>query len=284
MMKVDFKKLEQSIPSLLENPEYQDHPLHPALSALWQLNQEQWQRVERITQLSDSYQGMMLEREKSLGARFDKQIRQLEKVTRISDRYQKMLKEMNATLEQAALQDDLTNLPNRRMIMRYLNSLMESRQLTLINAGYDSITSYPIKDELHSLPYLAVVMVDIDFFKQVNDNYGHQVGDEVLIRFSKQMKDYLVNKGFCGRWGGEEFLIILSEQNLETASQLLEAFKQQVASHLYEISASIKFSLTISIGLTFCRYDDESNSLINRSDKALYCAKAQGRDCLVHLT
>lgn len=282
-MNIDFKTLEKSIPDLLEKPEYQDHPLHHALSALWQLNQEQWHRVERITQLSDSYQGMMLEREKSLGVRFEKQIRQLEKVTRISDRYQKMLKEMNATLEQATLQDDLTNLPNRRMIMRYLNSLMESRKLTLMSAGYDARPCYPIKDDQPSLPYLAVVMVDIDFFKQVNDNYGHQVGDDVLIRFSKQMKEYLVNKGFCGRWGGEEFLIVLSEQNLEAASQLLEDFKQQVAGYHYDISPCIKLNLTISIGLTFCRYDDESNSLINRSDKALYCAKAQGRDCLVHL-
>lgn len=283
-MKIDFKKLEKTIPSLLDNPDFQDHPLHAALQELWQLNQEQWQRVERITQLSDSFQGMMIEREKSLGARFDKQIRQLEKVTRISDRYQKMLKEMNASLEQASLQDDLTNLPNRRMIMRYLNSLMESRQLAVINAGYDSIPSYPIQNELIELPYLAVVMVDIDFFKQVNDNYGHQVGNEVLVRFSKQMKDFLVNKGFCGRWGGEEFIIILVERDLDSASQLLDDFKMQVASHLYEIGSSIKLNLTVSISLTFCRYDDEANSLINRSDKALYCAKAQGRDCLVHLT
>lgn len=282
-MKIDFKKLEKTIPSLLQDPAYQGHPLHSALSELWQLNQEQWQRVERITQLSDSFQGMMIEREKSLGERFDKQIRQLEKVTRISDRYQKMLKEMNASLEQATLQDDLTNLPNRRMIMRYLNALMETRQLAIINASYEPISSYPIKDELIALPYLAVTMVDIDFFKQVNDNYGHQVGDEVLIRFSKQMKDYLKNKGFCGRWGGEEFIIVLSELDLEKASLLLEEFKQHIAGFVYDISASIKLNLTVSIGLTYCRYDDEADSLINRSDKALYCAKAQGRDCLVHL-
>lgn len=282
-MKVDLKKLEKTIPALLEKPEYQDHPLYQALSELWSLNQEQWHRVERMTQVSNSFKSMMTQRERSLGERFDKQIYQLEKITRISDRYQKMLKDMNVSLEKATLQDDLTSLPNRRMIMRYLNSQVENRQLAIINQHYELCTEEMAEKSVLNVPHLAVIMVDIDFFKQVNDSYGHQVGDEVLIQFSRQMKQFLTNKGFCGRWGGEEFIIILSDLDLEGASQILEDFKHTVARHTYEINDSIKLNLTVSIGLTFCRHDDDPNRLINRSDKALYSAKAQGRNCLIHL-
>ncbi|MFW9674731.1 hypothetical protein V3H45_25690, partial [Vibrio parahaemolyticus] len=100
--------LEQEVASLLADPQFEGHPLKEALSQLWSAHHDLLGRIERIARVSDGYQSIARERELSLAARFDKQLRQLEKVARISDRYQAMMQDLNASLREASMLDSLT--------------------------------------------------------------------------------------------------------------------------------------------------------------------------------
>lgn len=255
-MKIDFSALEEDVASILENPEYDDHPAREALGRLWEMNLSQWNRVERITRLSDSYQDMMMQREKSLSARFDKHLRQLEKITRISDHYQRILKQMNSELEQTALIDPLTELPNRRMMMKRLSHEFE-------------------RDDQNKV--YCVAMVDVDHFKLVNDNHGHQVGDDVLVALGKLMSNAMADDIYIGRWGGEEFLVLLPEKNQQEAHAVMEKLRLAIEQLTFNFQEN-QLSTSVSIGLSQYRRGDTLDSLLTRADDALYAAKSLGRN------
>lgn len=260
-MKINFAELEKDIQTILDNPKYDDHPASQALLKLWEINQDQWNRMDRLTRLSDSYQDMMLQREKSLSERFDKHLRQLEKMTRISDRYQRSLRQLNIELEKTSLIDPLTELPNRRLIMKRLSQALD-------HEGESQACD------------LGVAMIDIDYFKRVNDDFGHQVGDDVLIALGKLMEDVVDDLGVIGRWGGEEFLVILPSCTLESALDLMELLRQKV--HAYSIPVAGNIVLTsVSIGISHFQETDSVDSLLSRADDALYLAKSKGRNCVV---
>lgn len=255
-MKIDFLKLESDVKMILDNPDYENHPAREALSRLWDVNVEQWSRVDRITRLSDSYQEMMMQREKSLSERFDKHLRQLEKITRISDHYQRILRQMNSELEQTALVDPLTELANRRMMMKRL------------------------KQEFEGNGTCSVAMVDVDHFKLVNDEYGHQIGDDVLVELGQLMSNILGEDGYIGRWGGEEFLVLFSEKDREYAHQVME--KVRTAVEQLALSFENKpLKTSVSIGISQYRDGDTIDSLLTRADDALYSAKDLGRNQIV---
>ena len=255
-MKIDFSALEDDVKAILENSEYDSHPAREALSRLWEMNLNQWNRVERITRLSDSYQDMMMQREKSISARYDKHLRQLEKITRISDHYQKILKQMNSELEQAALVDPLTELPNRRMMMKRLTHEFERN------------------DHQKSC---SVAMIDVDNFKLVNDQFGHQIGDNVLMALGKLMSEVLADNGYIGRWGGEEFLVIFTGKNQQEAQTLME--EMRVAVTYLALSFENKaLTVSVSIGISQYRDGDNIDALLTRADNALYTAKSKGRN------
>ena len=256
-MKTDFAELEKSIQDILAAPEYQDHPASKALSQLWEVNQEQWSRMDRLTRLSDSYQDIMLQQGKSLSERFDKHVRQLEKMTRISDRYQRSLRQLNIELEKTSLVDPLTELPNRRMIMKRLAQAFDGQQ----KEG------------------LSVAMIDIDYFKKVNDEFGHQVGDNVLIALGRLMESVVGDRGVIGRWGGEEFLVILTRQQFDDAVVLLELLRSKVSSYSHQIGDKT-ISTSVSIGMTEYQDKDTVDSLLLRADSALYSVKSKGRNSL----
>lgn len=254
-MNKEISALEDEILSILANADYQDHPAYQALEKLWGITQQQCDRMEKITHISDCYQEMMMERERSLTERFDKHLRQLEKMTRISDRYQRILRQMNIELEQAALLDPLTELPNRRMMTKHL--------INEINHGN-----------------CVVAMVDVDYFKKVNDEYGHQVGDEVLVSLGKIMTEVLREPNHVGRWGGEEFLILFPNSTAEQALAQIETLCQKISSYTWNYHGK-ELSTSISVGLTCHRGDDSMDSLITRADNALYRAKSQGRNQVI---
>lgn len=260
-MKVDANELENRINALLSDTQYNDHPLRSALHDLWTLNQDQCERVEKITQLSDSYQNMMLRREKSLSDRFNKQLKQIEKITRISDLYQKNLHEMNVELEKASLIDPLTGLSNRRMITRHLRR--EVKQALLHN---------------HSL---GIAIIDVDYFKKVNDAHGHQIGDEVLVSLSQIMASNLGSDSFCGRWGGEEFLILINHIDKKSFIKTIDSLREKIENAQIDISPNITIRITVSIGLSILKDDDEDGSFFSRADKALFKAKNAGRNNIV---
>lgn len=127
---------------------------------------------------------------------------------------------------------------------------------------------------------ICVVIADIDHFKQINDQYGHTVGDGVLKEIALQLEDCLRNEDVCGRWGGEEFVMILPDISSEQAVEIIDRMRESIASYAFSHSSiSTTFNITVSFGLCHKQSDTQSlDNLLQFADKALYQAKSKGRN------
>lgn len=164
-------------------------------------------------------------------------------------------------LKQTTLIDPMTSLYNRRFLTELLDSNIPNRTSS---------------EHIHS-----VLMIDIDFFKQVNDTYGHDVGDTVIKSLSMTMTDSIRDSDMAVRYGGEEFLILLLNTTKEQTSIIAKNIKEKFSA-LEFISESEKFKKTLSIGIS--HYPNDTDSLwkaIKFADEALYLAKNTGRDKIV---
>jgi diguanylate cyclase (GGDEF)-like protein len=172
-------------------------------------------------------------------------------------RLQDELRNLNGELARLAHTDNLTGLANRRYL---------EEELTRLTA----------RSNRHGGP-LSLLLIDGDHFKAVNDRHGHQVGDQTLIALAARLTDRLRAEDVVGRWGGEEFLVILPDVELRGAETVAEALRAHVAGAPLETSAG-PIPLTISIGWAFKSADDTGDDLLRRADAALYEAKVGGRD------
>ena len=120
----------------------------------------------------------------------------------------------------------------------------------------------------------GIIIIDIDYFKKVNDTYGHQVGDQVLILFAKILKENIRKVDILGRWGGEEFMIICSENDFQDTMKLAESLRQIISK--YDFPTIGDFSA--SFGVSIYSGDENIDKVIERADNALYKAKANGRN------
>ncbi len=126
---------------------------------------------------------------------------------------------------------------------------------------------------------LSVLMVDIDHFKGVNDQYGHQAGDLVLQKLVQVCRDILRQEDVLGRLGGEEFAILLVETGRERACHVAERLREAVAAQDNRLDATTTIRVTVSVGIaTMDKADTEFAAVLARSDAALYAAKRAGRD------
>ena len=124
---------------------------------------------------------------------------------------------------------------------------------------------------------VSLMIMDIDFFKHVNDNYGHSVGDITLRHFAEILKNYFdKNNGVVGRWGGEEFVAVCYGADRSRAAEIAEEVRQKVASEAFEVVGNI----TCSIGVTALNTADDFEKAYRRMDNALYEAKSSGRNCV----
>ncbi len=123
----------------------------------------------------------------------------------------------------------------------------------------------------------CLIMIDIDLFKEVNDEHGHICGDKVLVEFATLLKNSIRETDTLGRWGGEEFMIICPNSTIEGTHVLCESIREKIENFTY---AHLK-PLTASFGLTFFKNKDTLESIVNRCDRALYEAKAQGRNKVI---
>lgn len=124
----------------------------------------------------------------------------------------------------------------------------------------------------------AVVLIDIDWFKSINDTYGHQVGDQVLFDIAQLMKENLRITEQIGRWGGEEFFAVLPNTNAEDGYTLAERIRLKIANYRFEIDKH----LTCSFGITEYVENDGLDQIIKRADEALYLAKEhRNSSCIV---
>lgn len=124
---------------------------------------------------------------------------------------------------------------------------------------------------------LSILIIDIDFFKLVNDEHGHHGGDQVLITFANILKTMARETDIVGRWGGEEFLVICPETSIQGAFTLAEKIRKHVEKQTFPSVTGI----TCSVGVTQYKKDDLQNDMFIRSDNALYQAKKEGRNKVV---
>jgi len=127
---------------------------------------------------------------------------------------------------------------------------------------------------------LAVIMADLDHFKVVNDTQGHLVGDRVLAEVATRIKAALREFDLVGRYGGEEFVVLLENTSLHTAHQIAERIRQHIGSQPVHTSSQ-NIETTISQGLAMWMEGDDRESLLKRADQAMYAAKKAGRNCVV---
>tara|TARA_R110001592_G_scaffold65203_1_gene200271 strand:+ start:17612 stop:18769 length:1158 start_codon:yes stop_codon:yes gene_type:complete len=168
-----------------------------------------------------------------------------------------MLSESVEHISELARRDELTGLYNRRHLFDVLNN--ESNRVRRIHGSF------------------SVCIADIDFFKQVNDTHGHQAGDEVLRKVAQELERSLRNIDCVGRYGGEEFLVILPQTDLSGAQIKSERMRLQIEKLSFPtISAS--FRITLSIGITEHIENESIDDTIMRADEALYRAKDNGRN------
>jgi diguanylate cyclase (GGDEF)-like protein len=123
-------------------------------------------------------------------------------------------------------------------------------------------------------------MIDIDFFKKVNDTYGHDKGDLVLKKITNILKQELRSTDVLCRYGGEEFMIMMPEIRMEQAMYTAERLRKKVMDTDIELNSDKKINLTISLGVAESQIADSFDSIIKRVDEALYKAKDSGRNCV----
>jgi diguanylate cyclase (GGDEF)-like protein len=156
----------------------------------------------------------------------------------------------NEAMQQLANTDYLTGLPNRRFIDRKLNEITSQQVL------------------------FSVILFDIDYFKHINDRFGHDVGDIVLKKFAALILENIRNEDLVGRWGGEEFMIVANGFSVKEAAALAERLRALVEAAHFPHGEVV----TASFGVTEFRVKERLQELLKRADIALYVAKANGRN------
>jgi len=139
----------------------------------------------------------------------------------------------------------------------------------LINRMEEEISKYKRDKTLFS-----ILLIDIDYFKAVNDKYGHAKGDEVIKKISDLMNKYTRNTDICARWGGEEFIILATNTNLSGALKLAETFREVIEKSNFEI----KIPLTISTGVSTYNEGQAQELVLKIADERLYKAKRNGKN------
>jgi diguanylate cyclase len=162
-------------------------------------------------------------------------------------------------IEHESIRDSLTGLYNRKAYDNKVNEIIAD------------VSRYDVPASL--------ILCDIDYFKKINDNYGHKVGDLALKKLAQLLKDRLRLSDFISRYGGEEFVIILRHTNLDNAARAGEGLRSYIDKSIFSYRGEA-IPLKVSIGISGFRKEDDSNSVFERADNALYLAKNSGRNMI----
>ena len=167
---------------------------------------------------------------------------------------QRELMEDNSELARLASTDAVTGLSNRS----YMTKILEKEYSRYMRHNH----------------LFGIIMLDIDHFKKVNDDYGHDIGDTVLIQLARQLEQAVRNSDYISRWGGEEFLICCTTIQPDSLLPIAETIRLKIASNEYDVPEGI----TASLGCAIIQPEEEIKELIKRADVALYAAKNNGRN------
>lgn len=166
-------------------------------------------------------------------------------------------KKMQESIRRQVEYDEMTQLYNRRY-------------------GDKNLLEMKAQMQISGIKY-CVAIGDIDFFKKVNDNYGHEAGDEVLIHVARVLKEQLLANGFVCRWGGEEFLIVIESHTIEQAEHILQSILDTLRNQTITYQEQ-QIRVTMSMGLVSVKAEDEIDDILRCADQKLYEAKENGRD------
>ena len=164
---------------------------------------------------------------------------------------------LNRKLEELATKDFLTDLVNRRRFFERLEAEMADTRIKKSS--------------------LSVVIFDIDFFKRINDTFGHDSGDVVLKHTALRVRELLRSSDCAARFGGEEFILLLKETPIDAAMAMAEAVRSRIASVPFDAVGHV----SASFGVATWNQVEDAHALIKRADTALYVAKSSGRNCVV---
>jgi two-component system cell cycle response regulator len=176
--------------------------------------------------------------------------------------YADRLRTMVSSAVELAITDPLTGLYNRRYLDAHLASAIDRARLL----------AKPV----------CVLLFDIDHFKQINDTYGHDAGDDVLREFSERLRRGVRGIDLVARYGGEEFLLVMPETDAAFAGSVAERLRGDVEKDAFATRAGATIPVTVSIGIAeWLGPSDNAEELVKRADAALYAAKRAGRNRVV---
>lgn len=165
--------------------------------------------------------------------------------------------EYNEQLKKQASIDPLTGLNNRRSTMEYLDNLLKTAE-----------------------DQISICLCDIDFFKRINDTYGHDVGDTVLQSVAETFLKELPQGSFVSRWGGEEFLLIFPHSNGDEAKIALDTLRNKIKTIVFD-GGSNSFSVSLTYGLVEYDFHSDLTTILKEADEKLYLGKESGRDRII---
>jgi diguanylate cyclase (GGDEF)-like protein len=271
---------------------YDENPLKPVLLKLYRREQKSQAKLKRLMDISDGFGHLQIE---TLLANYEKQSKRLEKISRISDRYQENMRELNEKLKTTYRQ-----LQQNHLDLERVNSELEQKiaiierlsitdELTQLYNRRHFNTLFPkeIQRAARENQNVSFLIFDVDYFKQYNDNYGHQKGDAVLRTIGLVLKMQCQRASDVPfRLGGEEFGVIFLNLNqtdaVNFADRVRVAIEQMQIEHLF---SSVAKHITASFGLVTLPANLKltMDDFYRQADEALYQAKKQGRNKVIQL-
>lgn len=179
-------------------------------------------------------------------------------------------------------QELIVAVKQRAERFRHLRELIRQDRMTglLNHIAFRLQLEFELARQQRNSSLLSVVMIDIDHFKKVNDSYGHPVGDRVIKSLAKLLSNRLRKTDIIGRYGGEEFGVIMPDTHIDDALKVMDQLRQEFA-QLRHSSQQQEFSVSFSAGVVAAKYDSQVEDLFDKADQALYQAKQQGRNQIV---
>lgn len=255
-------------------------------------------QAEDLANSFDAHAKLVHENMKSLAVGYRRSFREQQRLIRLSDRQQEQLRQMTVELQNAN-----ERLEEQAKKLEGLNSALqeEIKQKKLLEeelrsiAMVDSLTGVytrrqilefgenELKRFLRTERSLSILMLDIDYFKRINDNYGHSVGDSALKHFTDVCKHTLRTTDIIGRVGGEEFVIIMPDTDVDESYTVAERIRINISERpFFSGDTAVSFALTVSIGVyQFTKNNHSFEHALSKADSALYEAKGAGRNHVI---
>jgi len=224
---------------------------------------EQTEKIEQITLLDDIRKiktALSNEVKRIRKTIQEKQSHDQGRIEALSKRVSSLNVELKKTMAES-LKDGLTGVYNRKAFDMHIRDLLERSTVTRST--------------------FSMLILDIDSFKKINDEYGHQIGDRVLMAMVYRCRDFIRSEDFFARYGGDEFVIILPNVSLRNATKKARHLSKAIASSQYSVSdikEGLNLSFSVSIGVAAYKTGDTEKTAIMRADKALYVAKHSGKN------